>query len=119
MSNKLRVVASCFGHQLISHTTGIKVEKRKLTKGLQTLNLEHNILRVVPYLNELAELKSTFKLYEFHSDYVTAIPQGYKRIAGSLSCEMEMFVSEDHRVLTFQYHPEYSVEYIKWLQRRW
>lgn len=32
--NKLRVVASCFGHQLISHVSGIKVEKRTLKKGL-------------------------------------------------------------------------------------
>lgn len=30
-----------------------------------------------------------------------------------------MFVSDDLRIITFQFHPEYSEEYIKWLEKRW
>jgi len=52
-------------------------------------------------------------MYEFHSDYVVSVPEGFISIGGSESCEHEMLVSTDKRIFTFQFHPEYLVEYIR------
>jgi GMP synthase-like glutamine amidotransferase len=74
----------------------------------------------VPYLSKISKINSgMMRVYEFHSDYVTEVPPGFKCVASSAGCENEMFISENQRVVSFQFHPEYSVEYIRWLERRW
>jgi len=85
---ELKVVASCFGHQLISYAYGIKVEKRKQMRSLENLTLDSQVLAHVPYLKEMSKINTgKMRVYEFHSDYVTEVPKGFKNIAFSSGCE--------------------------------
>lgn len=52
-------------------------------------------------------------MFEFHNDYVTKIAPGFATLASSTSCENEATVSEDGRILTFQFHSEYTYGYIE------
>ena len=72
-------------------------------------------------MSEMTQDSTSFKLkmYEFHSDYVVSVPEGFASIGGSETCENEMIVSTDKRIITFQFHPEYLVEYIRSIEKRW
>jgi GMP synthase-like glutamine amidotransferase len=84
------------------------------------LELKIHSLGKIKYFKDVFNLNlGKLKLYEFHSDYVTEVPKGLKCLAESNSCNNEMFVSDDHRILTFQFHPEYTLEYIRALEGRW
>lgn len=52
-------------------------------------------------------------LSEHHEDFVTTIPAGYIQLALSKSCENEAFVSEDGRIFSCQFHPEYNYPFTK------
>lgn len=47
------------------------------------------------------------------------VPEGFSCIGESDSCSTEMLVSNDKRIFTFQFHPEYLVEYIRVMEKRW
>lgn len=110
----------CFGHQLISYIHGSRVEKRHQARGLEEILIRPHQLGDISYLSELYSAgEYKLKIYEFHSDYVVDVPQGFSCIGDSSSCSTEMLVSEDKRMLTFQFHPEYLVEYIRFMEQRW
>jgi GMP synthase-like glutamine amidotransferase len=49
---------------------------------------------------------------------VTSIPEGFKPIATSDSCKYEAFLSDNHRILTVQFHTEYYCHFTKRYEHR-
>ena len=41
-----------------------------------------------------------------HGDYVKTLPQGFKKIASSKTCELASIANEDKRLYAVQFHPE-------------
>jgi GMP synthase-like glutamine amidotransferase len=116
----LKVMGSCFGHQLIAQSFGGRVEKRSLARGPEVITSVPHDLESISYLANLNHGEAfNLKMYEFHSDYVVTLPPGFSCIANSPSCENEIVVSDDKRIFTFQFHPEYTVEYIQAVEQRW
>lgn len=119
LSKSLKVIGICFGHQFISHIFGAKVEKKQLIRGPKFIQMKPHNLGNLPFLDELYDDTLNLKPYEFHSDYVVTIPDNFTSIASSHSCSNEMFISNDKRILSFQFHPEYLSEYIRFMEGRW
>ena len=65
------------------------------------------------------EEKRVFKLSQVHGDFVVSVPKGFVKIGSSNTCEIESMISEDMRIFTVQFHPEYSSEYWRMMRRRW
>ena len=100
---KKKLVGICFGHQLVAQALGGKVERSK--NGWQL------------GIKKASEIKnhSEFKLKEFnliysHQDEVTKPPESAKIMACTKYCQ-NVAMSIDKHILTFQGHPEFSVDY--------
>ena len=50
---------------------------------------------------------------EYHEDNVTTLPEGFEILAWSAKCKNEAMISDDKRILSFQFHSEYTKEYTK------
>ena len=55
---------------------------------------------------------------QFHIDEVDSIPHNFTIIGSSKTCRNECMVSSDKRILSFQFHMEYSPEYAKSYEKR-
>ncbi len=102
---KRKVVAICFGHQLVAKTLGGKSGKsdKGWGVGLQTWDFKHKP-------NWMAEDGDEFSLLASHQDQISELPPGATLIAGSEFCEYGALQIGDH-ILTFQGHPEFTHGY--------
>lgn len=67
----------------------------------------------MPFLNPLLETKyQTLAVSQFHGDEIAVLPKGFITIASSPTCQHEIVVSENARVLGIQCHPEYSSNFV-------
>jgi len=100
-----KLVAVCFGHQLVAEVFGGKTElsTRGWGVGVHTIDI---------YVDKpwLQPNKSTVNVVVSHQDQVTRLPDGAERIAGSDFCENSMF-QMGKNILTIQGHPEFSKAY--------
>ena len=104
-SQKVPLVGICFGHQLIAQALGGRVERFAGGWGAG--------IRESQILDE--ELRSYFpdgrlRLIVNHHDQVMQLPEGAKPLATSDFCRFEGF-RIGHHILTFQGHPEFTVDY--------
>ncbi|WP_417782319.1 type 1 glutamine amidotransferase [Terasakiella pusilla] len=95
------IIGVCFGHQILAHSLGGKVEKSEKGWGLGLQSYE--------LLEPIAGLEGGMDLYAIHQDQVVTLPD-----------EARVFAKTDHcpnaglrykkRAVSFQPHPEFSSE---------
>ena len=103
-SNK-KIVGICFGHQIIAQSLGGKVEKSQ--NGWQIgVRTAHSVATPSEQQNNLGQ----FNLIYSHQDEVTSAPEAAEISASTETCQNVM-MKIGNNVLTFQGHPEFSVEY--------
>ena len=103
-SNK-EIVGICFGHQIIAQSLGGKVEKSQ--NGWQIgVRTAHSVATPSEQQNNLGQ----FNLIYSHQDEVTSAPEAAEISASTETCQNVM-MKIGNNVLTFQGHPEFSVEY--------
>jgi GMP synthase (glutamine-hydrolysing) len=117
LSSHLKLIGVCFGHQIISKRFGAKVEKVGRVGGIERIVFEDSIIKKYPFFEAIFGIPEVF-LSEHHEDFVVTVPEGFKLIASSKSCELESFISNDARILTVQFHCEYFCHFTKRYEKR-
>lgn len=90
----------CFGHQLLAHSLGGKVEKGKSAEyGIAriTVDEEDAILKGVP---------RDFQAWVSHFDEVKKMPDGFVSLAHSETCTVEAMRHKTRDIFGVQFHPE-------------
>ena len=106
---------------------GGKVQKTKYTGGVEHVEVETETINKLKFFEPMHEADSstssetenvTYGVSEFHSDEVVQIPKNFTLLASSPSCNVEGQISNDQRVLSFQFHPEYLAPFVKSYEER-
>jgi len=90
----------CYGHQMIAHVWGGKVEKgRSAEYGICeiTVDNEDKILKEIP---------RRFRAWVSHFDEVKELPEDFDILAHSETCKIEAFAHRRRPVFGVQFHPE-------------
>lgn len=96
----LPLLGICFGHQLIAHTLGGKVEKGKSAEyGIARISVdeEDEILRGIP---------KEINAWISHFDEVKQIPKEFISLAHSDTCKVEAMRHKEKKIFGLQFHPE-------------
>ncbi len=97
----LPILGICYGHQLIAHKLGGKVEKTDQREyGRQHLTVEIN--------QSLVDDLASDQVWMSHGDRVLEAPPGFARTANTKTCEIAAFENNETRVYGVQFHPEVS-----------
>lgn len=107
-----KMIGVCFGHQIIAHTLGGFAGKSPKGWGV---GLHVTQLGKLP--TWLDDTEPTLELIYSHQDQVERLPTGATLLAGSTFCNNASFCI-GQQVLTFQGHPEFTVEYTRRLLGR-
>ncbi|MEM2948628.1 MAG: GMP synthase subunit A [Candidatus Anstonellales archaeon] len=97
---KTPVLGICFGHQLVAHVLGGKVEKgKKAEYGFTEIErIGESIL--------LKDMPKKFRAWASHFDEVKKAPVGFRVVAKSETCEIEAMENEKRKIFSTQFHPE-------------
>ncbi len=106
-----KLVAVCFGHQLVAQTLGGKTEKSAKGWGVGVHSCE-----VYKHKRWMMPPMQRYKLIVSHQDQVTKLPDNAELLAGSEFCPISMFQRGEH-ILAIQGHPEFSKSYAEALLR--
>ncbi len=116
-----KLIGICFGHQIMAHSLGGAAAKSPKGWGIgvhSTTHLTGDELNTDRIETNLEDFKrSELSLLYSHQDQVQKLPPGAQLIARSDFCEYAAF-KIDHRVLSFQGHPEFTPEYLQRLLHR-
>lgn len=104
-----KLIGICFGHQIIAHALGGLTKKSE--KGWRVGNISCRIEKHKPWMGKA---KKQFSMLVSHQDQVLRLPECAELIASSEYCINFSFQLADH-ILTFQGHPEFSADYLKYL----
>jgi len=100
LESKLPILGLCYGHQLIAHLAGGKVEPASHREyGTATAIIEHRI-------GVLKDLGKKERVWMSHGDTVFTLPQGYKALAHSENTPIAAFGNEPKKIYGLQWHPE-------------
>ncbi|MBT8128059.1 MAG: GMP synthase [Gammaproteobacteria bacterium] len=104
-----KLIGICFGHQLIAHALGGDVHKSEKGWGVGLIRsgITHSPAWMSPELD-------VFGLLFNHQDQVTRLPPDAALIATNDFCPVSSF-QVDQSILTFQGHPEFSRDYLRYL----
>lgn len=95
------VIGVCYGHQLIAHLLGGKVEKgEKGEYGYRELAVLKN--RNTP----LEGFNKKIQVWMSHRDQVIKLPPGFEIIAKSASCPVAAMIDRGRKIMGVQFHPE-------------
>ncbi len=94
------VLGICYGHQLITHALGGKVENAEIREyGKTALEISGDYK-----IFEGIEKKNT--AWMSHTDFVSEAPKGFKTIAHTKECPVAAMVNEEKNIFGVQFHPE-------------
>ena len=99
----------CFGHQMIAHALGGRVERASQGWGVGVKQVD--VTETQPWMQPPV---SGFRILNSHQDQVTALPPGARVIATNRHCPVSALALGD-RVAGFQGHPEFSPAYARGL----
>ena len=105
-----KLIGICFGHQMIAHSLGGRAAKSTRGWGVGV----HTCKLLDP--TNSAEQSELSLLYS-HQDQVQTLPPSAQVLASSDFCPYAAF-KIDHRVLSFQGHPEFTPKYLQRLLTR-
>lgn len=90
----------CYGHQLIAHVFGGKVEKGKSAEyGITKITIDNE--------DELfAGCVKEFDAWASHYDEVKALPKDFISLAHSEQCKCEAMKHKKEKIYSVQFHPE-------------
>jgi len=90
----------CFGHQLIAHVLGGRVEKGASAEyGLGTITVDEEDLL-------FRDLPGEFKAWVSHFDEMKELPEGFAALAHSGTCMVEAMRHRERKIFGTQFHPE-------------
>ncbi len=94
------ILGICYGHQLIAHTLGGKVEKGRVREyGSATVD----ILKKIGILEGVEDREN---VWMSHFDQVVEAPDGFEVIASTDDCPIAATVNFDRQIYSLQFHPE-------------
>jgi GMP synthase-like glutamine amidotransferase len=103
-----RLIGVCFGHQLIAHCLGARVERAPQGWGLgRTVYNWHGP-------EDVAGSQGTLALLASHQDQVFDLPAGATLLASNTHCPIAAY-SIGKQVLCVQPHPEFDAQYSAFL----
>lgn len=94
------ILGICWGHQLIAHYLGGKVQYGKSGEyghSIVTVDSEDTILKGMP---------KTFQAWVSHRDEVVEVPEGFIPLAHSETCAIEAMAHDSKPIYGVQFHPE-------------
>lgn len=108
-----KLVGICFGHQIIAHALGGLTQKSEKGWGVgNTISyIEEDAF--LGYKAWIQDGNKTYSLLMSHQDQVVKLPDNATLIASNMHCVHDSFQIDNH-ILTFQGHPEFSEEYLKY-----
>ncbi len=94
------VLGICYGAQLIAHTLGGRVEHASVSEYGKR---EFSFVKLSPLSADIPE-KSV--CWMSHTDYVSALPQGFETLASTPTCPVTAYGDPQKRIYGVQFHPE-------------
>jgi GMP synthase-like glutamine amidotransferase len=107
-----KLIGICFGHQLIAQVLGGRVQKSDKGWGAGLISSD-----VVQSPGWLSPAQPCFSLLINHHDQVIRLPGGASLIATNEFCPVSAY-QVNQSMLTFQGHPEFSREYLRYLMTK-
>ena len=101
-----KLIGICFGHQMIAHAAGGKVERSSKGWGLGVREFDVYVPVLQKYLGQKCSL------YFSHRDQVVEVPSGAKILGGDAFCPVQIMALGE-RVISFQGHPEFDYNFMR------
>lgn len=102
---QVKLIAICFGHQLLAHFFGGRTEPAGVGWGVGVK--ESEVVKTPAWMNPPAD---RFRLLVSHKDQVSRLPSGAEVFATSGYCPVAGYTIGDH-VFSVQGHPEFAKGY--------
>ncbi len=99
LSRGIPILGICYGHQLLMHVLGAKVEKGKIHEfGKVQIQLTQTPL--------FEGLNAQENVWMSHADTVLTLPQGFECVASTRDCAIAAVHHSAKRMYGLQFHPE-------------
>ncbi|MCI4335037.1 MAG: GMP synthase subunit A [Thermoplasmata archaeon] len=95
------VLAICVGHQFLGRHYGGEVAKARSPEFGRV-----EVVQEAPTHPLFAGLPERFTAWESHNDEVRSPPPGWRRLARSVTCEVQAMAHPDRPLFGVQFHPE-------------
>lgn len=94
------ILGICYGAQLMAWTLGGKVSTAPVSEYGKTE------VTITDKTGLLREVSDKTVAWMSHTDYIEAVPEGFKVTASTPVCPVAAMENEDKKLYAFQYHPE-------------
>lgn len=102
-ASEVPYVGVCFGHQMIAHALGGKVQRAEQGWGVGVK--EVTVTDPPSWLG-----RTSYRVLNSHADQVTGVPPDARVLGGNEHCEVSLMQVGD-RMLGIQGHPEFTPDY--------
>jgi GMP synthase-like glutamine amidotransferase len=108
-ARRKKLLAICFGHQLVAHALGGKTAK---SSAGWALGVQHCV--ITSALSATVAKGDRMRFLASHQDQVITLAPGSITVASSDICPHVMTQLGEH-ILTLQWHPEFNADYVEQL----